>query len=138
MKALSLRQPWAALVVYFGKSIENRKWNTHFRGDFLIHAAKGMTRAEFDQALAFARLAMGEQCPSEEKLRMQLQFGGVIGRAHLVTVIPPCIGEDGRANCPHPWHMPEQYGFILSDVRPLPFRACKGALSFFNLDLEAA
>ena len=39
MKCLSLRQPWAWAVVHAGKSVENRRWNTNFRGEFLIHAA---------------------------------------------------------------------------------------------------
>jgi hypothetical protein len=43
MKALSLRQPWAHMVVHGPKHIENRRWNTSFRGEFLIHAAKGCT-----------------------------------------------------------------------------------------------
>ena len=44
MKALSLRQPWAWAVVEAGKDVENRRWNTKFRGDFLIHAASGWTK----------------------------------------------------------------------------------------------
>lgn len=43
MKALSIRQPWAWLILHGGKDIENRSWNTNFRGRFLIHAAAGMT-----------------------------------------------------------------------------------------------
>src|SRR5208282_5887162 len=34
MKCLSLRHPWCHLVLFYGKSIENRKWNTAFRGEF--------------------------------------------------------------------------------------------------------
>lgn len=51
MKALSIRQPWAWLIVHGGKDIENRSWHTKFRGRFLVHAAKGMTSNEFTQAL---------------------------------------------------------------------------------------
>jgi len=40
MKALSLKQPWAELILQKRKTIELRKWNTHFRGKFLIHASK--------------------------------------------------------------------------------------------------
>ena len=89
ISALSLRQPWAAFVVYWQKWIENRYWNTSYRGEFLIHAAKGMTRLEFDEALEFARPVLGDKCPSEAELRARLQFGGIIGRARLVGVVPP-------------------------------------------------
>ena len=40
MKALSLKQPFAELVVEGKKKIELRNWNTKFRGDFFIHASK--------------------------------------------------------------------------------------------------
>mgnify|MGYP001600792634 FL=1 len=40
MKALSLKQPFAELILQGRKKIELRKWNTKFRGTFLIHASK--------------------------------------------------------------------------------------------------
>jgi hypothetical protein len=40
MKALSLKQPFAELILLGRKKIELRKWNTHFRGEFLIHTSK--------------------------------------------------------------------------------------------------
>ncbi|MEK6923012.1 MAG: ASCH domain-containing protein, partial [Nanoarchaeota archaeon] len=40
MKALSLKQPFAELILQGKKKIELRKWNTHFMGEFLIHASK--------------------------------------------------------------------------------------------------
>jgi hypothetical protein len=129
MKALSLRQPWAAIVVHFGKNIENRVWNTHFRGEFLIHAAKYMTRREYDEAVAFAsRFA---ELPPERELRAMLQFGGIVGRARLVDVIPPhALPLD---LCAHAWHMPEQFGFVLKDVKPVPFIKVDGQRGLFTV-----
>lgn len=40
MKALSIRQPWAWMILHAGKDIENREWPTRFRGRVLIHASK--------------------------------------------------------------------------------------------------
>ena len=40
MKVLSLKQPFAELILQGKKTIELRKWNTKFRGEFLIHASK--------------------------------------------------------------------------------------------------
>ena len=40
MKAISLKQPWASLIVSGRKTIELRTWNTKFRGEFYIHASK--------------------------------------------------------------------------------------------------
>jgi predicted transcriptional regulator len=40
MKAISIRQPWAQLVVEGVKDIENRNWFTMHRGRLYIHASK--------------------------------------------------------------------------------------------------
>jgi ASCH domain-containing protein len=39
MKCLSLRQPYASLIVSGIKTIETRTWKTNYRGKILIHAA---------------------------------------------------------------------------------------------------
>ena len=38
MKAITIKQPWASLIVEGIKDIENRTWPTKFRGRVLIHA----------------------------------------------------------------------------------------------------
>jgi hypothetical protein len=40
MKAVSLWQPWASLIVAGTKKIETRSWNTNIRGRVAIHASK--------------------------------------------------------------------------------------------------
>ena len=55
MKCLSLKQPYAFLLSSGKKTIELRKWNTKFRGEFLIHAAKNIdlvncTRLKIDKS----------------------------------------------------------------------------------------
>jgi hypothetical protein len=44
VKALTVRQPWASLIVRGQKVIENRGWATDHRGPLLIHA--GRSRAD--------------------------------------------------------------------------------------------
>lgn len=38
MKAITIKQPWASLIVEGIKPIENRTWKTNFRGRVLVHA----------------------------------------------------------------------------------------------------
>jgi hypothetical protein len=38
MKVLTVRQPWAGLLVAGIKDVENRGWKTNYRGSLLIHA----------------------------------------------------------------------------------------------------
>lgn len=133
MKALSLRQPWAWLVVHGGKAVENRLWNTRFRGEFLIHAAKGMTVHEYVGAIEFAE-QRGHPIAKHVPPFTTLARGGIIGIARLVDTIEP----DGLLRCTErsdtiaAWHMHEQHGFLLEDVRPTPFIPCQGMLNFFN------
>lgn len=136
-KVLSLRQPWAHLVLHAGKNVENRKWNTKLRGAFFIHASLGATEADWDYARRCADLVD----PSIRVPRLEeLPHGGIIGRATLVDVIKPCYDKKHLdkirlptpETCSHPWHIPWQYGFVLEDIRPLDFVPMKGALNFFR------
>lgn len=129
VKAISVRQPWATLIVHFGKDIENRSWATRFRGPVLIHAAKGMTRYEWEDAIEFATEALWH-LPLERRkeLSAMLAFdalprGGIIGSA----VITDCV-----TSSPSPWFM-GSHGFVLANAKPQPFRPFKGALGFFSV-----
>ncbi len=46
MKVLTLRQPWAGLLVLGIKQMETRSWNTKYRGRLYIHASASMSREE--------------------------------------------------------------------------------------------
>jgi hypothetical protein len=39
MLALSVRQPWVYSIFHLGKTVENRVWQTDYRGPILIHAS---------------------------------------------------------------------------------------------------
>jgi len=128
MKALSLTQPWAWLVVHGGKTCENRKWNTTFRGRFLIHASKKMTFDDY----AVAKQTQFDVCGFEALPPMNaVRYGGIVGVATLADVVLPGSRK-------HRWHFPDQYGFVLRDVRPLPFVACPGALGLWAVPEEIA
>lgn len=52
MKALTISEPWASLIASGEKWIENRTWETSYRGPLVIHSGKGiqyMTRKELDR-----------------------------------------------------------------------------------------
>lgn len=122
MRALSLTQPWAWSIVHGPKRIENRGWPTRFRGDFFIHAARGMTRKQYDSAKSYCADRGVAMPQASELLR-----GGIIGIAKLTGLLLP-VAEPSV-----PWHMPNQFGFVLEDVRPLPFKPCRGMLGFFEV-----
>lgn len=124
--AISIRQPWAWLIIHGGKDVENRTWPTKFRGPVLIHAAKGMTRDEWDDARDFALevFAMRGRPDAPKVTRETVERGGIVGVAEIVD----CV-----SNLDSPWFMGD-YGFVLANPRPLPFYPCKGALGFFKCE----
>lgn len=137
MLALSIRQPWASLILKAGKNIENRDWPTKYRGRILIHAAKGMTRAEHEDAIAFAVAAIkrdtrnfGAPVRTLRDLGFafeDLQRGGIVGSVEIVA----CVTDSTS-----PWFV-GRYGFMLRDPRPLPFVPWRGQLGFFDVPAEA-
>ncbi|WP_029554815.1 ASCH domain-containing protein [Xanthobacter sp. 91] len=117
MKALSIRQPWAWCILH-GKPVENRNWWTSYRGPLDIHAAKGMTRDEYEECRDFAA-SLGLALPP----MADLPRGGIVGRAKLVD----CVTSH-----PSPWFF-GRYGLVLEEVEPLPFIPLKGALGLFDV-----
>lgn len=128
--AISIRQPWAWLIIHGGKDIENRIWKTNFRGPVLIHAAKGMTEDEWEDGLWFARHAWADTGRPQSAPRgvtaKTIERGGVIGVAEIVD----CVRVSNSR-----WFTGE-YGFVLANPRPLPFMPFKGALGFFRCKYE--
>ncbi len=49
MKVLSIRQPWASLIINGYKEYEFRSWRTKFRGQILIHASKNIENKYVDK-----------------------------------------------------------------------------------------
>ena len=71
MKCLSICQPFAELIVQGKKTIELRKWNTKFRGEFLVHAAKNI---------------LEEDCKRMKISPKTVTTGAIIGKVNLVDV----------------------------------------------------
>jgi hypothetical protein len=132
MIALSIRQPWAWLIVNGFKTIENRSWLTNYRGPMLIHAGKVCTPADYDAAMLFVEGFAPELVLQVPDIG-DLQLGGVVGGARLVD----CLQEH-----PSPWftggaanNAPGTvgYGFVLAQAAPLPFLPWKGRQGFFDV-----
>jgi len=136
MKAISIRQPWASMIIRPKltdpaerakalaageiKLIENRDWPTKVRGRVLVHAAKGCTVAEAEDAIDFAEAACGIRFSLDLKT---IPRGGIIGSVEIVD----CVTES-----PSRWFM-GKYGFVLRNPLPMPFVPFKGALGFFEV-----
>ena len=121
-KALSVRQPWAWAILFAGKNIENRSWQAvnhglRQRGRIGIHAAKGMSRDEYDEARDFMA-SIGVTCPPA----IDLVRGAMVGSVEVVDVV---------SKSDSPWFFGPR-GLVLRDPHvwsPIP---CVGALGYFE------
>lgn len=114
MKALSIRQPWAWLIVHGHKGLENRNWNTTQRGRILIHAPKTLDREAWDLIRH-----LGIPAPEPENI----ETGGLVGRATIKGVVTESKSI---------WFQ-GPFAFVLADpeafVEMIP---CRGSLGFFR------
>jgi len=112
-KALSIMQPWAHLVCAGVKRVENRTWNTDYRGLILIHASA-----------TYAREARRELSRMNVMVPETLPRGCLVGFAELVDVIED--SDDPFFTGP--------YGFVLRNAQalkaPIPMA---GRLRLFDI-----
>lgn len=114
---LSIRQPYAWLIVQGIKPVENRTWRTNFRGRVLIHA--GVTYPKRDYADDFELHAKQGYPRTREEM-----VGGIVGEA----VIVDCV----KAH-PSPFFF-GPYGFVLEQAKAFPkLIPLGGRLGFFGV-----
>ena len=125
MKALTIKEPWATLIIEGYKKYEFRSWKTNYRGKILIHSGLLL---EKDMVKRF------------EEYKLNYKCGYIIGEAEIVDCIK--VDEEfnqelirinpivyGKSN-----HV-ETYGWKLENVKkydnPMP---CKGKLGIWNYE----
>lgn len=118
MKAISLKQPWAGIVVAGVKDIENRSWSTKYRGKILIHASKKFDKRGLE-------LAKKWNIPQSIITGLSTYLGGIIGEVEIID----CVTESNNKWFEGP------YGFVLKNAKVLPFYPCKGRLGIFDIDI---
>ena len=117
MKVLSIKQPYAELIVSGKKTIELRNWNTDFRGEFLVHASKN---------------------PDESAMKLfgfsNLQTGCIIGKVTLADVKK--YNSEIESNRDKDLHLASsswgKYGFILKNPKRISPIQARGKLGFWN------
>jgi hypothetical protein len=122
LRALSIRQPWAWLILHAGKYIENRDWQPRnpglrFRGRCLVHASLKLEPID-DELRERVRRTSGVEIPQPG----ELPRGGIVGQVDVIDIVQ---------QSPSPW-FEGPCGLVLTNARSLPFRACRGLLGFFE------
>lgn len=127
--ALSIKQPWAALVVYGKKSIEVRRWPTARRGRILIHAA----RVPDERREAWSHVAA-------EMLPIARLHGGIIGAVELTECrryadVPAFLADQAaHLNEANWFEPPGLFGFVFTKPEILAFHECPGWFRFFKAE----
>jgi ASCH domain. len=126
MRALSIMQPWAWLIVAGLKDVENRTWWTAVRGEVLVHAGKTVDRDAMDALTARRHPVTGRPWLARA-LPAEFARGAIVG----AVTITDCVTAS-----PSEWFTGPQ-GFCLArpvQFQPLPWR---GQLGFFEIDADA-
>ena len=76
MKVLTIKQPWATLIMQGDKRFEFRSWQTKYRGDLLIHAGKGIDKEAMKRLVKY--------------LLDEIPLGKILGKVTLVDCIRMC------------------------------------------------
>ena len=127
MKVLTIKQPWATLIMQGDKRFEFRSWKTKYRGELLIHAGKGIDNKSVERLKKY--------------LPEELPAGKILGKVKLVDCIKcdgnfkeMCIKENKDVYAKSSFD--ETYAWQLKDVEVFgtPIEA-KGKLSFWEYDI---
>lgn len=126
MKVLTIRQPWATLIVEGYKRFEFRSWKTNYRGDILIHAGKGIDKEAMERLKKY--------------LPNDIPLGKIIGQATITDCIPMSeefadmlYKENNDIYTTHSFS--RNYGFKLENVKKIeaPIEV-KGQLGLWNYE----
>lgn len=144
MRALSIRQPFAWAIEQGFKTVENRSRAISLKlaGPIAIHATKWRNGTEFLDSALFIHRACGKTA-----VVGGLTVGGIIAVADVVG----CIQANSFGKGVIVWALPDYlphvaqatespffvgpFGWVLANVRAVPFHPCKDSLGFFNVEL---
>lgn len=116
MKCLTIKQPWAHLILRKGKDTENRSRRSHFRGRFLVHAGLTLDEEAFDW------FTQGMDGRAIQKIRDDR--GKILGSVEMVD----CVQSSNSRWFQGP------FGYVLKNpiifANPTPY---KGKLNFFDV-----
>ncbi|MDD2799392.1 MAG: ASCH domain-containing protein [Bacteroidales bacterium] len=141
MKTLSVKQPWASLITEGIKDIENRTWQTKYRGRVLIHASG--TKKQF-------KIELNDECAKEcfgfliEKSANEgFKFGAIIGSVEIVDCVinHESIWAEKTAFCDvgnkRFFKDPIIYNWVLANpiLFEKPIENVKGKLGLWNFEM---
>ena len=125
MKVLSIKEPWASLIMNNIKKIETRSWKTNYRGELFIHASLSTKNNISNEVLDLIK-------------DMKLNNGYIICKCKLVDCV--YMTEDFINNIKNNNHIEYicgdyqlgRYAWILDDIEVVEPIEVKGKLGIWN------
>lgn len=123
MKTLTIKQPWADLIVAGIKDIENRTWKTAYRGRVLIHASK--TPCSLGELVVYPLTALAKNVELGKYAPGQFTNGAIIGSVDIVDCVE---------NHPSEWAEKGVYNWVLANPKRYDNPICnvKGMLGLWD------
>jgi hypothetical protein len=110
MQVLSVRQPWAWAIARGHKAIENRNWDTAYRGQLAIHASLRVDLGSLERPLV---LDAGWD-PADPLAAT----GGIVAVVSLADI---CNAAKSGEQCAcGPWAEPDSFHWRISGAQALP------------------
>lgn len=127
MKAITIKQPWASLIVHGIKNIENRTWSCpkkYLGQRVLIHSSVCHGK-KFKINLTDEQMKQAFSLISEKSISGQWEFGAIIGSVEIVD----CVQNHSSI-----WAEKEVYNWVLANsiIYNEPIENVKGKLSFWD------
>ena len=132
MKALSVMEPWVFCTFHLGKDVENRDWQTHYRGPLVICSSARIESGWNETTYLYWRSKMPWEIikmlpPRWDHFKTVLRPGMALG----IVDITDCL----HATSGSPWAVPGQWHWTLNNQRsfhrPFPI---KGSLGLWDID----
>jgi hypothetical protein len=124
MKAITIKQPYAQVIVQGIKDVENRTWKTNFRGRVLIHAGKTIIPLE-EFKKEYYKTRSKKLCETLISVNENNLTSAIVGSVEIVD----CV-----RNSESVWAMENHWHWILKNPVMFrePIRNVKGKLSFWE------
>ena len=119
MKTLTIKQPYAHLIACGIKDIENRSWQTKYRGRILIHAAATEFKGGWDA------LTQSQKHEARHTLGDKVNLSAIIGTVEIVDCVK---------NHPSIWANEGEWNWVLANpvLFDEPILNVKGKLSLWE------
>ena len=128
MKVLTLKEPYATLILNGIKTIETRSWKTNYRGELYIQAGASKIEKSVRERADLSKL----YDPNK------LNYGHIICKCKLVDCVymtDEFIKQQKQDN-PHNFaaglYKAGRYAWILEDIEPIEPIEVKGKLGIWN------